>query len=78
MFDYSKLKGRIAEKNFNQSKLATFLGISKGAMSLKLRQKTFFTSEEINKMATVLNITADEIGIYFFCDSVAKKQQERS
>ena len=71
-FDFSKLLGRIKEFGYTQEGLAEEIGISKVTMSLKLNNKAFFTTLEIEKIRKVLRIACEEIGVYFFTPKVQK------
>lgn len=65
-FDFSKLLGKIRELGYTQSSLAEEIGIALSTMNLKLNNKAFFTPPEIEKIRTILGISHDEIGLYFF------------
>ena len=65
-FDYDKLRGRIIEKFRTQGNFSRVLGVSERTLSLKLNNKIFFSQDEIAKISELLNITLDEIQIYFF------------
>ncbi len=67
MYDYRKLRGRIREKFGSEKKFAEALGISKVAVSNKFNKKDGGLSQEtISKWSELLEITPEEIGIYFF------------
>ena len=66
MFDYSKILGRAKEKGFSQSSLAKELGISANALTNKVKGKSDFKSDEIEKLSFLLNIGMQDIGLYFF------------
>lgn len=65
-YDYSKLKGRIVEMFGTRTVFAKKLEISEGALSLRLSGKMSFSQPEIEKAAEILNLTKEEIGLYFF------------
>lgn len=65
-FDHSKLLGKMRECGYTQEKLAEAIQMNKGTLNAKLKNKSHFTSQEMNKISKLLNIPADEIGIYFF------------
>lgn len=69
-YDYSKLRGRIAEKYKTQAAFARELGWSERTLSLKLNGKIFFSQSDIEEMSKALNIKRDEIRVYFFTLSV--------
>ena len=65
-FNYSKLRGRIIEKFGTQDCFSKALGVSERTLSLKLNNKIFFSQNEIAKISELLNISSDEIQVYFF------------
>ncbi len=69
-FDYRKLKGRIIEKYGSQSNFAAAYGISENTLSLKMRNKVRFTSDDIIAISDMLDIPENEIGSYFFTKQV--------
>lgn len=69
-FDYSKLRGRIVEKLGTQREMADRLGISKTVFSQKMTGNVRFTTDDIAKISSILNIPSGEIGIYFFTPKV--------
>lgn len=64
MYDYSKLKGRIVEVCGTQTAFAKELGITKGTLSEKMRNKKAFKQSEIYKAKEILKL--DDITPYFF------------
>ena len=66
MFNFSKLKGLMTEKGYSQKDLSEHLGISQNSVSRKLGGKSYFSADETCKIANLLGIDKDEIGIYFF------------
>ena len=69
-YDYSKLKGRIAEKYGTQTALAKALGWSERTLSLKMNGKIVFTQADIENMIRVLDIKRKDIQAYFFTADV--------
>lgn len=69
-FDYRKLKGRIIEKYGSQLNFADAYGISGNTLSLKMRNKVRFTSDDIIAISDMLDIPENEIGSYFFTKQV--------
>ncbi|BDU82541.1 DUF739 family protein [Clostridium perfringens] len=65
-FDYDKLRGRIIERFGTQREFARALQVSERTLSLKLNNKIFFSQDEIKKASELLNISLEEIQIYFF------------
>ena len=65
-FDFSKLKGRIIEKYKSQAEFAKALGISENTLSLKMNNKSRFTSEDIIRITSMLDISKESVGEYFF------------
>ena len=69
-FDYRKLKGSIVEKYGSQLNFADAYGISENTLSLKMRNKVRFTSDDIIAISDMLDIPENEIGSYFFTKQV--------
>lgn len=68
-YDYSKLRGRMAEFGYTNKAIASAVGITAATFSIKLNNRGEFSQGEIRKIADILKISCDEIGIYFFCKS---------
>lgn len=68
--DYSKLKGRIREKNETQNTLAKHLNLPNTTLSLKINCKSPFKQSEIRGICEFLAIPNEEIGVYFFTQKV--------
>lgn len=66
MFDYSKLIGLIAEKNYTQKKLCEMINISENSFTNKIKGRSNFSSDEIAKICNVLEISTKLVGTYFF------------
>lgn len=64
----AKLKGKMAENNYNIESLSKKIGISSASLSRKLNEKSKFTVAEVNKIFEALNLTPDEAKIIFFAD----------
>lgn len=65
-YKYNKLRGRIVEKYGSQKEFSKAFGISENAFSLKMNCKTEFSQSDMDKIATMLGISLDEYGEYFF------------
>ena len=70
MIDYAKLKGLMAERGLEVTKLAEILGISRQAASNKVNGKTTITLTDARKIAETLNMTKDERDTIFFGNCV--------
>ena len=66
VFNFSKLRGLMAEKGFTQADLSRALHVSENSISKKLNGKSYFSAEETCKIANLLGIGVSEIGVYFF------------
>ncbi len=66
IFDYSKLRGRIIEKFKSQTAFVEKFGVSQNVFSQKMNNKIRFTTNDIIKIAQMLEIQEEDIGIYFF------------
>lgn len=69
-FDYRKLKGRIVEKYGSQTRFVKEYGISENSFSMKMNNKTRFSSDDIVKMSEMLDIPKEKVGEYFFTEKV--------
>ena len=65
-YNYSKLLGRIKEKGYTQNEIARIAGMTPGTFSFKINNKAGFTQREMDAIAMALDISNDEIGVYFF------------
>ena len=65
-YQYRKLKGKIVEKFGSQAAFSEAFGISRTAMSNKMRCAAQFTQEDIEKAAQLLDIKRSEYSDYFF------------
>ena len=65
-FNHSKLLGRIKECGYTQKSLADAIKMNNGTLSVKLNNGSFFSSEEMIKIAKVLDISPCDFGEYFF------------
>lgn len=66
VYDYSKLLGRMREKDYTQSTLSKAVGMSEVSLNVKLGNKVNFKQSEITRICNALDIAADNIPLYFF------------
>ena len=66
IFDYSKLKGYMKEKEITQEKLSKKSNISITTINQNLKLGRPFRVENIIEIAKVLNIAPTDISYYFF------------
>ena len=64
MTNTNLLKGKIREKGYTQSEIASQLSISHTSMNYKINNKRMFTVGEIAKLCRILEISDKDI--YFF------------
>lgn len=69
-FDFSHLLGKIVANYGTQYNFATAMGLSEHTISLKLNNKVPWKADEIHKAAVLLHIDEEDIGKYFFTQSV--------
>lgn len=74
-FDYSKLRGKIKEVFGTQADFAKAIGINKGLLSRALNNSREFSQKEINKACTALQLSPEQIPLYFFAQKVQKHEQ---
>ena len=65
-FDYRKLHGKIVEVCGTKQEFAERLGITRTALSNKLKCRSYFTQDEIIKACDILGISDGEAFDYFF------------
>ena len=75
--NHDKLKGKIKEVLGTQSNLAERIGLDETTISNKINSNTYFTQKEILKIASVLNISLEEIPEYFFRPKVREHEQSK-
>jgi transcriptional regulator with XRE-family HTH domain len=61
------------EFGFTQESLSKAMGINECTLNGKLNGKGFFSTKEIDKIAELLQISNDEIGVYFFSPKSLEK-----
>ena len=72
IYDYSKLLGRIKEKNGTRENLIKVITISATSLNLRLNNKLKFNQQDIKELSEALDIQEHEIPDYFFKEKVRK------
>ena len=70
MTNYNKLRGLMAERRLEVTKLAKILGISRQATSDKLNGKSRITLTDAQVISSALGMTSAERDEIFFSDNV--------
>ena len=70
MVNYAKLKGLMAERGLEVTKLAELLGISRQATSAKINGKTPISLTDAQQIATALDMSKEERDLIFFGELV--------
>lgn len=70
MTNYAKLRGLMAERGMEVSRLASILGISRQAMSDKINGRSKISLLDAQKISAALNMTKDERDAIFFSELV--------
>ncbi len=65
-YKYRKLRGRIIEKFGTQAEFAKEIGLSTNSLSQKMTGKVGLSQTDINEWSSLLEISTDQIGEYFF------------
>jgi hypothetical protein len=73
-FDYSKLRGKIKEKCGTQNKFAKRIGMGKVSLSQRLNNYLDWSRSEMKNACEVLELSIDEIPLYFFTPKVQKHE----
>ena len=66
MYNYSKLRGILAERDITQDIISQKINIAKSSFNLKMNNKAMFKQNEISCIVQVLDIPRNLIGEYFF------------
>lgn len=74
-YDYSLLEKQMQKKRYSQSSLAKDIPMSRTSLNIKLNNHNNFTQKEIKRIADLLGIGPEEIGVYFFKPVVQKNVQ---
>ena len=69
-FDYDELLGLMRKKKITQQELAKQIGNTTATLNLKLNNKARFKQTEIIKICEVLDISEQDIVLYFFTQQV--------
>ena len=66
MFDYSNLFGLMAKRGITRKDLAEKIGMSRTYLCTILRQGKAMATDVVYRIASLLDIKAEDIGNYFF------------
>lgn len=66
-YNYSKLKGKMAEQGYTVKSLAKIVGITPTTFSIKLNGCSEFKQNEMILILDALGVNRSEVGQYFFC-----------
>lgn len=75
MYDTSKLRGRIIEKYGSQKDFVKAIGGSTSGVSRYLSGKMFLTQLSIDRWADALDISVEDIPIFFFTKKVHETER---
>lgn len=74
MINSSLLKNRIEKEGFTQKELSRRIGISESAFSLKINNRAYFNTLEVEALCRWLNLQKRQERIdIFFCESSQKR-----
>lgn len=65
-YDYSKLKGKLREKNLNYKQFGELLGLAEATVSERLNNNAQFTQGEIERAMLTLDGSLQNADAYFF------------
>lgn len=74
MFDYSNLYGKIKGVYETQEAFAGAMGMSRSALSLRLKNSVAWKTKEIVKACDLLGVPLSEAHLYFFCTKCLENQ----
>lgn len=66
MFDKNKFKYYVADRNETLGKVAEYLGINQATLTRKLNGESDFYRAEIQAIASMLDLSTDEVTEIFF------------
>lgn len=66
MIDKNKLLGRMRYAGYNQANFSQIMGMSKNSFNAKINGKSYFDTEQVLKMCTLLGITEDSEKVDIF------------
>lgn len=69
-FDTNKLRGRIVEKYGSLQNFSKHTGFKYSTLQNKLRSLTYFNQYDIVQMMKFLEISNEEVPVYFFREKV--------
>ena len=69
-FDFSELTGRIITVYGSRRRFAEAMDMTEGSLSMKLNNRTGWSTAEIYKSLDLLSIEPERIGTYFFSPKV--------
>lgn len=67
IYDYAKLRGKIAEVFRTKKAFAKAMGLSIASISMKLNGITPWSQKEMDLASDLLGFNLSEIPVYFFC-----------
>ena len=70
VFDYSKLRGKIKERNLTEGDFAKRIGIGRTSLYKRLSNQQYFTQDEMLKSCEALGVEPSSIPLYFFAVKV--------
>ena len=70
LFDYTELRRRIKEKLGTEENYCKAMGFSRSTKIARFKCNPAFNAEEIARSCDILDITDNEIAIYFFTNKV--------
>lgn len=71
MFNRDKLRGKMVEKRCTAERMANLLGINPATLYRKIGGDSEFTRREIQHIATILELSMQEIRDIFFAEGLA-------
>lgn len=63
---FNKLRGRIKELGKTEADFAKDMGMSSSSLSLRLNGKIEWNLDEMKQVCTLLEISKEDVGDYFF------------
>ena len=76
--DMQKIKGRMAEKNITQNRMAEETHMTAYSFSKKIRKEKDFKLSEVEDMLNALDVTREEVGSFFKIQSCVKETEQEA
>ena len=74
IYDYSKLKGKIREKDLTMRQFSKGIGVSMTTLYTRLNNSTYFSTSEIENAMNLLDLSFDDVNDIFFTHQIRQTE----